>query len=232
MARLYSIIESPTHPDASAGYRRLGLEHQVFRSVRKAIAALKRVDLRSRAAVTHPDIDLIGMAVLATRISRLRFHGEVIRAVFRGGHAAIGNAKGALINQVMAVAPVEDVDVIAQTATQDVISHTTGQDVIPGTALKYIAARAAGQVVFSGTALQCVIAIAPEKVVMAFTTAQAVRAISANKNIIACSTIERIRAAAAGSTAASRACSASGPASLASSTRRRRKSGSGAATKR
>ena len=42
MPRLFSIVESPTHPDASAHYRRLGLEQQVFRSVRKAIAALKR----------------------------------------------------------------------------------------------------------------------------------------------------------------------------------------------
>ncbi|WP_297527797.1 hypothetical protein [Thiohalobacter sp.] len=42
MTRLYSIMESPTHPDASVHYHRLGLEHQVFRSVRKAIAALKR----------------------------------------------------------------------------------------------------------------------------------------------------------------------------------------------
>ncbi len=39
---LYSIIESPAHPDFSALYTRLGFDEQRFRSMRQAMAALKR----------------------------------------------------------------------------------------------------------------------------------------------------------------------------------------------
>jgi len=39
---LYSIIESPAHPNLSALYRRLGFNQLVFTSMRKAIAHLKR----------------------------------------------------------------------------------------------------------------------------------------------------------------------------------------------
>ena len=38
---LFSIIESPTHPDFGAVYDRLGLEHVRLTSTRKAIAHLK-----------------------------------------------------------------------------------------------------------------------------------------------------------------------------------------------
>lgn len=43
MARrcIYSVIESPTHPDLSAVYERLGFEHVRLTSTRKAIAELK-----------------------------------------------------------------------------------------------------------------------------------------------------------------------------------------------
>lgn len=43
MARrsVFSVIESPTHPDFSAVYERLGLEHVRLTSTRKAIAELK-----------------------------------------------------------------------------------------------------------------------------------------------------------------------------------------------
>jgi DNA-binding NarL/FixJ family response regulator len=39
---LFSIIESPTHPDFSRLYRRLGIESSVHESTRKAINALKK----------------------------------------------------------------------------------------------------------------------------------------------------------------------------------------------
>jgi hypothetical protein len=39
---LYSIVESPTHPDFSALYRRLGIEQLRLASMRKAIAELKK----------------------------------------------------------------------------------------------------------------------------------------------------------------------------------------------
>ena len=38
---LYSILESPVHPDFSALYRRLGLAEKRYTSMRKAIGALK-----------------------------------------------------------------------------------------------------------------------------------------------------------------------------------------------
>ena len=38
---LFSIIESPTHPDFSRLYRRLGIQVSVYESTRKAINALK-----------------------------------------------------------------------------------------------------------------------------------------------------------------------------------------------
>lgn len=38
---LFSIIESPTHPDFSALYRRLGIDEVRLPSLRKAIAALR-----------------------------------------------------------------------------------------------------------------------------------------------------------------------------------------------
>lgn len=38
---LYSIIESPLHPDFSALYQRLGIKESKFSSMRKAISALK-----------------------------------------------------------------------------------------------------------------------------------------------------------------------------------------------
>ncbi len=38
---LFSIIESPTHPDFSALYAQLGIEEQRFTTQRKAISALK-----------------------------------------------------------------------------------------------------------------------------------------------------------------------------------------------
>jgi len=38
---LFSIIESPMHPDFSALYRRLGIDEVRFPSMRKAISALK-----------------------------------------------------------------------------------------------------------------------------------------------------------------------------------------------
>ena len=38
---LFSIIESPLHPDFSALYRRLNIEESKFSSMRKAISALK-----------------------------------------------------------------------------------------------------------------------------------------------------------------------------------------------
>ena len=40
-ARLFSIIESPLHPDFSALYRQLDIEESKFSSMRKAISALK-----------------------------------------------------------------------------------------------------------------------------------------------------------------------------------------------
>lgn len=42
MAVIYSIIESPTHPDYSRLYQRLGLQHVRLSSQRKAISQLKR----------------------------------------------------------------------------------------------------------------------------------------------------------------------------------------------
>jgi len=39
---LYSIIESPMHPDFSALYRRLGIDEIRFDSMRKALAQLKK----------------------------------------------------------------------------------------------------------------------------------------------------------------------------------------------
>jgi len=38
---LFSIVESPLHPDFSALYKRLGIEESRFSSMRKAISALK-----------------------------------------------------------------------------------------------------------------------------------------------------------------------------------------------
>ena len=38
---LFSIVESPMHPDFSALYRRLGIDEARFSSMRKAIGALK-----------------------------------------------------------------------------------------------------------------------------------------------------------------------------------------------
>jgi hypothetical protein len=38
---LFSIVESPMHPDFSAVYRRLGIDEQRFSTMRKAISALK-----------------------------------------------------------------------------------------------------------------------------------------------------------------------------------------------
>jgi len=40
--RLFSIVESPMHPDFSALYERLGIKESKFSSMRKAISALKR----------------------------------------------------------------------------------------------------------------------------------------------------------------------------------------------
>ena len=39
--KLFSIIESPLHPDFSAVYKRLNIDESKFSSMRKAIAALK-----------------------------------------------------------------------------------------------------------------------------------------------------------------------------------------------
>ena len=39
---LYSVIESPAHPNLTALYRRLGIDEVKFNSVRKAIAQLKK----------------------------------------------------------------------------------------------------------------------------------------------------------------------------------------------
>ena len=39
--RLFSIVESPMHPDFSALYERLGIKESKFSSMRKAIGALK-----------------------------------------------------------------------------------------------------------------------------------------------------------------------------------------------
>ncbi|MFZ0467466.1 MAG: hypothetical protein WAL92_00945 [Thiogranum sp.] len=39
---LYSVIESPAHPNLTALYRRLGIEEIKFNSVRKAISSSKR----------------------------------------------------------------------------------------------------------------------------------------------------------------------------------------------
>jgi len=40
-ASLFSIVESPLHPDFSALYQRLGIKESKFSSMRKAISALK-----------------------------------------------------------------------------------------------------------------------------------------------------------------------------------------------
>jgi len=42
MPRLLAVVESPTHPDCAATYRRLGLEVETVGSIRKAVAAVKR----------------------------------------------------------------------------------------------------------------------------------------------------------------------------------------------
>ena len=42
MTVVYSICESPSHPDFSRIYRQLDLEQRVFTSMRKAIAELKK----------------------------------------------------------------------------------------------------------------------------------------------------------------------------------------------
>ena len=42
MPVLYSVIESPAHPNLTALYRRLGIEEIKFTSVRKAISSSKR----------------------------------------------------------------------------------------------------------------------------------------------------------------------------------------------
>jgi DNA-binding NarL/FixJ family response regulator len=42
MPLIFSIAESPAHPDYSSLYRRLGLDHERLDSMRKAMAALKK----------------------------------------------------------------------------------------------------------------------------------------------------------------------------------------------
>ncbi|OQX30216.1 MAG: hypothetical protein B0D96_07715 [Candidatus Sedimenticola endophacoides] len=39
---LYSVVETPDHPDFSLLYRRLGLRQQCFNSMRRAMAGIKR----------------------------------------------------------------------------------------------------------------------------------------------------------------------------------------------
>jgi len=41
--RIFSVIESPTHPKLSALYTRLGFEEEQFSSMRKLLARLKKV---------------------------------------------------------------------------------------------------------------------------------------------------------------------------------------------
>ena len=48
MKSLFSIIESPTHPNFSELYRTLGINEQRFDSMRKAIAALKKAALKQQ----------------------------------------------------------------------------------------------------------------------------------------------------------------------------------------
>jgi hypothetical protein len=42
MAVIFSIAESPAHPDFSSLYRRLGLDHERYDSMRKAMTGLKK----------------------------------------------------------------------------------------------------------------------------------------------------------------------------------------------
>ena len=42
MPVLYSLVESPNHPDLSRLYQHLGLEHLPFNSIRKAMGELKK----------------------------------------------------------------------------------------------------------------------------------------------------------------------------------------------
>jgi DNA-binding NarL/FixJ family response regulator len=82
---LYSVIESPAHPNLSALYRRLGIAEIKFNSVRKAISTLKKqppdwvvADFSYGYANNYAGVNVSNLDVLLASLRRYAPQARVI----------------------------------------------------------------------------------------------------------------------------------------------------------
>jgi len=82
---LYSVIESPAHPNLTALYRRLGLEELKFNAVRKAIAQLKKqapdwvvADFSYGYANNYAGVNVSNLDVLLASLQRYAPQARVV----------------------------------------------------------------------------------------------------------------------------------------------------------
>jgi len=82
---LYSVIESPAHPNLTAFYRRLGIEECKFTSMRKAIGQLKKqppdwvvADFSYGYANNYAGVNVSNLDVLLASLGRYAPHARVV----------------------------------------------------------------------------------------------------------------------------------------------------------
>jgi DNA-binding NarL/FixJ family response regulator len=82
---LYSVIESPAHPNLTALYRRLGIDEVKFTSVRKAMAQLKKqppdwvvADFSYGYASNYAGVNVSNLDVLLASLRRYAPQAKVV----------------------------------------------------------------------------------------------------------------------------------------------------------
>ena len=90
---LYSVIESPAHPNLTALYRRLGIEEIKFNSVRKAISSSKRqppdwvvADFSYGYANNYAGVNVSNLDVLLASLRRYAPQARVVVLVEKAEH--------------------------------------------------------------------------------------------------------------------------------------------------
>ena len=88
---LYSVVESPAHPNLTALYRRLGIEELKFNSVRKAIVALKKrppdwvvADFSYGYSNNYAGVNVSNLDVLLASLRRYAPQARVVVLVEKG----------------------------------------------------------------------------------------------------------------------------------------------------
>ncbi|MGB5298177.1 MAG: hypothetical protein WBN08_08520 [Thiogranum sp.] len=97
VAKLFSVIESPAHPNFSALYRRLGVNEVKFNSIRKVIAELKKqkpdfivAEFSYGYSNNYAGVNVSNLDVLLASLRKYAPHARVIVMVDKAEQQYVG----------------------------------------------------------------------------------------------------------------------------------------------